>query len=670
MHGFNGSDASAWAEQNKHEQSTKYPFQREDDNIMPGLAGYVAMQGAAEEHSVRGMAAPMACARHARKLDTACAGRAALACDASAWEPQSRRIIADSGIVLGIDGEILAIADSEGATSELFRSSKPGHPASTLVDLYRRHGVDFVTRLRGHFSLAIWDEPAETLVLISDRFGMRPLYYLQNDTEIAFASEVKALLTRTPAPPPVDERGLCDYILFGIPLDNRTFFTNIQCVPPASILTFRTGKPRTTRRYWELEFHNKSTTFRSIDDAAHALKTTLQDAVTESIESEDPIELPLSGGLDTRCIAALAMGTGNTLRTYSLGSQGSEDLRVGTVVAQQLGLPNEAWTLVPRDLMEWTEEAVYLTDGMYNPIDSPILYIARRLPDDARVVIDGASSFDGLYRFFDPLLFRLLPFRYSGNNMLMRAFVAPVVRPDGSPIPQVFHPDYESFAREHALTALSALAESVPPASRSNPFDRLDYLDLRNRLPRCNVMGSVLIRSRCEVRHPFFDPRVIDLVTCFTPFLRAKEKLAAGRLINLAVPELAALVYERTGIAADSSVVRHLLAYSKTTLCHATGRFLPFAATQKPRVAIDFGSWVRHNPPLQTFIRTLLLDAPASRLPYFHPGALETLLKRLFAGHTACLPLVGRMMSLELWHRYFVEGQSSPVPQPEAQSVC
>jgi asparagine synthetase B (glutamine-hydrolysing) len=597
-------------------------------------------------------------------MDTVCAGQAALACDANAWEPQSRRVIADDGIVLGIDGEILAIADSEGGASEQFRPSEPGHPAATLVSLYRRYGVDFVTRLRGHFALAIWDEPAEAFLLISDRFGMRPLYYLQNDTGIAFASEVKALLTLAPAPPPVDERGLCDYILFGIPLDNRTFFTNIQCVPPASILTFRAGQPPTTRRYWELEFHDKSTAFHTIDDAARALKTALQDAVTESIEAEHPIELPLSGGLDTRCIAALAMGTRTTLRTYSLGSQNSEDLRVGTVVAQQLGLPNQAWTLAPRDLMEWTEEAIYLTDGMYNPIDSPILYIARRLPGDARIAIDGASSFDGLYRFFDPFFFRLLPSRYAGTKMPMRALVAPVVRPDGNTIPQVLHPDYEAFAREHALATLNALIESVPPANRSNPFDSLDYLDLRNRLPRCNVMGSVLLRSRCEVRHPFFDPRVIDLVTCFKPFLRAKEKLAAGRLINLAAPELAALVYERTGIPADSPVVRHLLAYGKTALGHATGRFLPFTAT-KPRVAIDFGSWVQHNPPLQSFIRTLLLDAPASRLPYFDPGALETLLNRLFVGHTACLPLVGRMMSLELWHRYFVEGQSPPVLQAE-----
>ncbi len=83
-HGLIGSDASAWAEQNKYEQGTTHPFHREDKNDMPGLAGYVAKHGAAEEHTIRGMAAPMACSRHARKMDTVCAGQAALACDANA----------------------------------------------------------------------------------------------------------------------------------------------------------------------------------------------------------------------------------------------------------------------------------------------------------------------------------------------------------------------------------------------------------------------------------------------------------------------------------------------------------------------------------------------------------------------------------------------------------
>ncbi len=628
---------------------------------MPGLAGHVALHGTAGDQLVRDMAVPLAFSRLAHTLDIASTHNAALACDAGAQNALSHRVIADNGVVLGIDGEIFSMADPEGAASERFASGEPGHPAAALVKLYRRFGIEFATRLRGHFALAIWDAPAETLFLVSDRFGMRPLYYLQNDACIAFASEVKALLTLVPAPPPVDEQGLCDYILFGIPLDNRTFFANIHCVPPASILTFRNGQPPSTRRYWELEFHRGPGAFRSVDAAAHALKTTLQDVVAEAAPPGLPLELPISGGLDTRCIATLAVACGSALRTYSIGSEHSEDLRVGPLVARQLGLPNHAWTLTPRDFIEWTEEAVYLTDGMYNPIDSPILFIARRLPGDARVVLDGASSFDGRFRFLDPLLFRLLPALYCDAGMTLKALVAPIVHHDGHPAPRVLHPDYEPFAREHALAALRALAESVPPANQTNPFDRIDFIDLRNRLPRCNVMGTVLLRSRCEVRHPFFDPRVVDLVTRFRPFLRAKEKLVLGRLIHMAAPELAALVYERTGIPADSHLARHLLAYGTTVLRRGAGRLLPATAT-KPRVAIDFGAWVQHDPPLQSFIRALLLDAPAARQTRFRPDAIDTLLKHLFTGHTAHLPLVGRMISLELWRRYFLEHQTPPPP--------
>ncbi len=628
---------------------------------MPGLAGQAATHGTVGDQTVRGMAARLAFSRLAHTLDIASAEGAAMACDADAQDALSHRVIADDGAVLGIDGEIFSVADPEGATSELLVPGSPGHPAADLMKLYRRFGIEFAARARGHFALAVWDGPAETLFLASDRFGMRPLYYRQHGASIAFASEVKALLTLAPAPHPVDEQGICDYILFGIPLCNRSFFADIQCVPPASILTFRNGRPPAMRRYWELEFHGGPGALRSVDAAARALKTTLQDVMEEAAPQGQTLELPISGGLDTRCIATLAVARGSALRTYSIGSAYSEDLRVGPLVAQQLGLPNHAWTLTPRDFIEWTEEAVYLTDGMYNPIDSPILFIARRLPGDARVVLDGASSFDGRFRFLDPLLFRLLPSLYPDAQMALKALVAPLVQPGGETSPRVLHPGYEPFAREHALAALRALAESVPAANQANPFDRVDFIDLRNRLPRCNIMGSVLLRSRCEVRHPFFDPRVVDLVTRFRPFLRAKEKLVLGRLIHMAAPQLAALVYERTGIPADSHIARHLLAYGKTALLRGTGRFLP-ATGAKPRVAIDFGAWVQHDPSLQRFIRAILLDAPADRPPRFRRDAVDTLLTRLFNGHTAHLPLVGRMISLELWHRYFLEHQPPPPP--------
>jgi hypothetical protein len=228
--------------------------------------------------------------------------------------------------------------------------------------------------------------------------------------------------------------------------------------------------------------------------------------------------------------------------------------------------------------------------------------------------------------------------------MALKTLVAPIVFPDGTLSARVLDREYESFARKHALTVLEELAESVPPADRGNPFDYADFLELRNRLPRYNMMGAVLLRAYHEVQQPFFDPRVVDLITRF------------GRLVRIVAPELAALTYERTGLPADSHVVRHVFRYAKTSLQRGGGKLVP-VLRREPKAAIDYNAWVQRDAGLQESIRALLFQPRIARRGYFCMDSVRSCVEELFRGRTEYLPLVGRMVALELWHRYFVEDE-------------
>ncbi|HYN44677.1 MAG TPA: hypothetical protein VER35_01630, partial [Candidatus Limnocylindrales bacterium] len=63
-----------------------------------------------------------------------------------------------------------------------------------LLHLYRLEGAAMLSRLRGMFAIAIWDEREQSLFLARDHFGIKPLYYADNGKTIRFASQVKALL--------------------------------------------------------------------------------------------------------------------------------------------------------------------------------------------------------------------------------------------------------------------------------------------------------------------------------------------------------------------------------------------------------------------------------------------------------------------------------------------
>ena len=532
----------------------------------------------------------------------------------------------------------------------------------TLLDLYKKHGIEFVERLRGAFSLAIWDGPAEALYLASDRHGLRPLYYRQTAHGVAFASEVKALLTESEESLAVDECGIADYLVLGVMLGTRTFFRDIQLVPSASILTFRNGK-KSTRRYWDLRYRKGDDLCADPGEGARLFKEVFLETVGELTACPGTFEIPLSGGMDSRCLAVAARACGRRARTYTLGSDRSDDLRLGPQVAGRLGFSNESWALTPRDLIDWTPEAVYLTDGMSNPFNSPILFMAKRLPADAQVVIDGTSSFDGLYRMCDLVLNRIMPSKYSMKRLAIDVVCGPVIDHRGRLFDDLFTTDYGRVARESAGTALDDFAGNVPTDQRANPFNTLDFLDHVVRIPRHNMMGTVLLRSCCEVRHPYLDPRVVDLVARFMPLLRTREKLVLGRFLALQEKVLGGLEYERTGLPADASILRHFMSYRRNAAKCVLRRVLP-AIKETPRQAINFGQWLRRDRDLQGFVRGVLLDGRMQARGYFRPESVRGLVDDLLSGREHHLPIVGRMISLELWHRYFLEGEAPVAPAP------
>jgi asparagine synthase (glutamine-hydrolysing) len=118
-----------------------------------------------------------------------------------------------------------------------------------IVHLYEEDGVDCLSRLRGMFAFAIWDERKKFLFLARDRVGIKPLYYINTGKALLFASEIKSLLVDPTVRREVNLRAIDRFLTYYYLPGNETLFKDIYKLEPGHYMTVSDGQI-TDRQYW------------------------------------------------------------------------------------------------------------------------------------------------------------------------------------------------------------------------------------------------------------------------------------------------------------------------------------------------------------------------------------------------------------------------------------
>lgn len=200
-----------------------------------------------------------------------------------------------------------------------------GHRFSTrsdtevLVHLYEEHGDALVEQLNGQFAFALWDSVRQRLLLARDRTGIRPLFHTRVPGGMAFASEIKALLTLSEVPRRLHARALGEVFTYWAAQPPQSVFEGIESLPPGHVMTVDAQGTR-LRRYWDWTFPPAPITGdRSARAYAEELRALLIDAVRLQLRADVPVAAYLSGGLDSSIVATLIRHyTDTPLRTFSL----------------------------------------------------------------------------------------------------------------------------------------------------------------------------------------------------------------------------------------------------------------------------------------------------------------------------------------------------------------
>jgi len=175
-----------------------------------------------------------------------------------------------------------------------------------ILESIRKHGPEAVKTFNGMFAFAYWNEAQQSFFLARDRLGIKPLFYAETESGIAFASEIKSLLQILNKGNQVNTALIDSYMSLGYCPGNETLFEGIKKVPPGSILTIENGKVH-IQSYWDVEYD------KSEDKGeAYYIEETqrlFEDSVKLQLRSDVPLGVFLSGGIDSSAVVAMMKKT-------------------------------------------------------------------------------------------------------------------------------------------------------------------------------------------------------------------------------------------------------------------------------------------------------------------------------------------------------------------------
>lgn len=226
----------------------------------------------------------------------------------------------DGRYVMVYNGELYnyaEIRDTLTAKGHVFRTTGDTEVVLQAISEWGLAGA--APRFNGMFAIAVWDRSDKSLHLARDRYGIKPLYYWQDDRQFVFGSEIKAILASGFVRSALCAEGLVEYLTFQNFFTERTIFQGVKTLPAGTIMVIRTdGRSPVATRYWDYCFEEPSEA-RSEDDYLEELDHLFRQAVTRQLVADVDVGSYLSGGMDSGSITAIAAKTLPYMRTFTVG---------------------------------------------------------------------------------------------------------------------------------------------------------------------------------------------------------------------------------------------------------------------------------------------------------------------------------------------------------------
>ena len=547
-------------------------------------------------------------------------------------------------------GEIFSYKDIE--------TDKIGNDAAFLLEKWVNTGPACLQDMNGHFSACIYDFDSCELILISDRFGTRPLYYTYNNDKFLFSPEVKSLILDN-FKKEIDYNSVSDLFHFGHLFGNKTLFQNIYQLPEASYLIFHKGSI-SIQKYWDYPYHEEVYTrgkFKKceIDNYTEKMKTVIATATRRQIaKNNNSILFSLSGGLDSRFVIALANKFGvQPLTAFTMGEQNSEDIIYAIKIAEMLGADHSCFNVMPQSIWQDAKFFSYVTDGMapiYGPIqgfDPLRAYAGQKTVTLSSQMCDAIMG-SSLYRKRLKTLIKTTYFNRDAIDIVSNIFTIF----EEAIVKSVFSDHiYDKIKQSYLATTETYIS------SNRKPLHAYYKLLMNEHGRRSTLTGNIMNNLYFETRMPSYDYDFIDFAFELPIELR-KYQFIYRRAFSQMFPKLAQIPRQGTNLPINSS---NFKLQAKSLENRIVGRLKPTPMNKlirkikrwnKPNY-VSYKEWFCNE--LKQDVENIILNKQTLSRGVFNESGIRTLLNEHYATEKDNSRLIWQIINLEYFFRNFID---------------
>jgi len=566
----------------------------------------------------------------------------------------------DGKLHIIVNGEFY---DYERITREL---ESRGHRFRTRSDseialhLYREMGAGCLEHLRGEFAFVIWDEEDQTLFAARDRFGIKPLFYVEDAEGLRISSEVTALFASS-VPAAWDHESVFQNLFFSFDQD-RTLFKNIRQLPPGHHLVAKHGV-LTVRRYWDVDYPKASapTVHTSEADCIENVRNLLDESIRLRMRADVPVGCYLSGGVDSSSVLGIASRYSQgkfTAFTIAFDHPDFDESAPARAMAEFAGAEFRPIAVKGMDFADVFYEAVWKGEMIhYNAHGAARFHLSRAVQREGYKVVIGGEGADELFAGYDFSSAALLA-GSSGGIVKWAKMLARFLRPR------------TATERQIAATSpwLARLSQGLafPPHLTDYVADKFRFLhsiiapefavQFRKRDPYREFFRQFDYRKTLYGREPAKQILYLWMKSLFVNYVLAAERLDMANAVEVRLPFLDHKLFDyarsipASMLAKDGTIKYILREAVKPYVTDEVYRGLkqPFLAPPTTR---------RNDDAMYIMLQDLLRSESFASVPFFDNTAVVKMLDELAvmdeSERSAMDPVLFMMASIGVLHEKY-----------------